>query len=149
MRRPTRTRRLLIAAIVSLIAFVTVSASGVRSFWNWDEWDFGGYVLSVGLKSGCVHAVHVSNSQSTISLRQCGHQSGDIAPEDRNFGQALTGFGAQRNILSLRVGDETIQKFDLPLWPLLFLLLIPPVRWLIARPANAPAFPVLTDAKRA
>ena len=149
MRRPTRTRRLSIAAIVSLLAFVTVTAAGVRSFWNWDEWDFGGYVLSVVLKSGCVHAVHVSNSQSTISLRHGGHQSGDIAPEDRTLRRALTGFGAKRNILSLRAGDETVEKYDLPLWPLLLLLLIAPVRWLIAQPANAPAFPVIADAKRA
>jgi len=30
-----------------------------------------------------------------------------------------------------------------PLWPMLLLLLIAPVRWLIARPANSPAFPVI------
>lgn len=38
MRRPTRTRRLSIAAIASLLAFGVVAAAGVRSFW--DEMDF-------------------------------------------------------------------------------------------------------------
>jgi len=40
--------------------------------------------------------------------------------------------------------------FDImiPLWLTLLLVLIGPVRWLIARPANAPAFPVITDTKQ-
>jgi hypothetical protein len=38
--------------------------------------------------------------------------------------------------------------FEVPLWFPLFLLLIAPVRWLIARPANVPAFPVITVAKQ-
>ena len=48
-----------------------------------------------------------------------------------------------------RVGAQMTREFEIvmPLWPLLILLLIAPVRWLTARPANAPAFPVIANAK--
>ena len=36
----------------------------------------------------------------------------------------------------------------IPLWFPLLLLLIAPVRWLIARPQYVPAFPVIADAKQ-
>jgi len=35
-------------------------------------------------------------------------------------------------------------SFWIPLWFVLLLLLIAPALWLVARPTNAPAFPVIT-----
>ncbi|HEX5243521.1 MAG TPA: hypothetical protein VFW23_09705 [Tepidisphaeraceae bacterium] len=39
--------------------------------------------------------------------------------------------------------------YGVPVWFPLLLLFIAPARWLIARLASAPAFPVITDAKQA
>ena len=39
-------------------------------------------------------------------------------------------------------------RFDVLLWPLLPFALIVPLWCLVARPANAAAFPVIADAKR-
>src|SRR6185437_12354296 len=48
MRRPTRTRRLSIAAIVSLVAFVVLASAGVRSLFVYDQWDFGSHIIESG-----------------------------------------------------------------------------------------------------
>jgi len=51
-------------------------------------------------------------------------------------------------VLILKDCTLVLLVVDVPLWPLLLLLLIAPIRWLIARPANAPAFPVIAKARQ-
>lgn len=141
MRRPTRTRRLSIAAMVSLLGFVVVASAGVRSLWIDDYLKFTGVGL-IGLKGGHVYYI--------------------ITDEPWMGGNKMWGFGSAptRGVrvshffrFSIgahqvyRVGAQMAREFEVvvPLWPLLFLLLIAPTRWLIARSASARAFPVVTQ----
>jgi len=48
----------------------------------------------------------------------------------------------------LLVGDLIQRAVWVPLWFPLLLLLITPARWLIARPTNAPAFPVIAEGRQ-
>ena len=52
--------------------------------------------------------------------------------------------------LVVDIPDKQASLFmvNVPIWFPLLLLLIAPVCWLIARPANAPAFPIVTDGNR-
>jgi len=110
MRRPTRTRRLSIAAIVSLLLFGAVTSVAIRSVWIENYYTFGRFT-QIAIYSGCVRYLHVSGDQMFFS------------------------------------SPVKSSCLVLPLWPLMIVLLIDPVCWLVARPTNAPAFPVITDAK--
>ncbi len=137
MRRPTRTRRLSIAAIVSLMAFVVVSGASVRSFWIYNGWGFGRFRY-LDLQRGRVVYERFSGGSFETMADHSRFLSNPATPLD-----ALSTF-------KFAVLDQTlfggIRVFVIwtPLWPILLLLLIAPLRWLVARPANAPAFPVLT-----
>src|SRR6185312_12001459 len=142
MHRPTRTRRLSIAAIVSLLLFIVVAGAGVRSFWVRDEWD------SKPLRQIILEGGHVGYTQTwgkwIISYGiQGGHHSSKAAWA--NSSSALKFY--LDNIDSFPDYPGALREFQIfiPLWPVLLLLLIAPVRWLIAQPANAPAFPVITN----
>jgi len=146
MRRPTRTRRLSIAALTSLLAFVVAGGAGIRSLWIADAWNAGDG-RGLGLFGGRVTYKHDPSPPFVPS----GHISFDasmISPSRRIIGEAIWGFGAGTEVHSLhsRTTPSVVEKVfyvTIPLWPFLLLLLIAPVRWLIARPANAPAFPVI------
>lgn len=146
MHRPTRTRRLSLAAMVSLLAFVVLAAVGVRSYWTWDEWDLNwrkyGDVITVN--RGSVTFRHfVSIIADTPVFGVTGHASGDVRPEYISYEPG--------SIFGLVVRSEHLEApfnyerfiIRIPLWFPLLLLLIAPICWLIARPANAPAFPVV------
>lgn len=149
MRRPTRTRRLSIAAIVSLLLFVAVAGAGVRSFWTWDEWSLG-TGLGVDLIRGCIDFMHQSKG-NTVDSPLFAHSSVSADATDTLDSLILpkwsfAGF-SERHVGD---GNSTFEQtyFAVPLWPLLLLLLIVPVRWLFARAPNTPAFAVVTDVKR-
>jgi len=149
MLRPTRTRRLSIAAIASLLAFVVAAAAGARSFWISDTWIFANCQSEIVLRSGSVTGARIK-SVGTEGFKRSEHRSDGVAPEKRNIARAIWGFRAWRIVLPHRSGvREEISALDAPLWSLLLLLLIAPVRWLIARPPDAPAFPVIADTRRA
>lgn len=145
MRRPTRTRRLSITAILSFVAFVVTATSGIRSFWSMDEFDFG-QDRAIALNGGCLHYARAS-----FKFRQdpFGHLTWryQIITYPNNFLGFATWKGVVRFSKGTGTGTGSVFHLRVPLWPLLLLLLIAPLRWLIARPANAPAFPVITDAK--
>ena len=59
----------------------------------------------------------------------------------------VLGFAVENRVEHHELGSEKVFAVRIPVWFPLLLLLIAPARWLIARPADAPAFPVITDAK--
>lgn len=133
MRRAIRTRRLSIAAIVSLLAAVAVGTVEARSFWNYDEWH-DGKGQEFDLMDGCAWF----SSDPTPGYR-LGHEHGTSKPDSSTISQGIWGFGISPDMPL----DSDMTKFVLPLWPLVLLLLIAPVGWLRAPPPNAPAFPVV------
>lgn len=143
MHRPTRTRRLSIVAMVSLLAFVVVAGEGVRSFWTLDHWNISrGHWTDeeyITLGRGCVlYYRDMSNLDLASGLPL--HVSENVG-RFRHVGGIL-GFDYYngRNLQ----GRQRHFMLRIPLWALILLLLIAPVRWLISRPANTPAFPVVT-----
>ena len=146
MNRPTRTPSLSIAAIASLLAFGVLLGIGVRSFWMWDQWHIGmGKIIAI--ENGCVSYAHISDKSDRFPMMEHDtfHAGGmpsinDSIPATWSF----AGF-SERRIVTARVEAFS---FGAPLWPLLLLLLIAPVRWLIAWPTGGPAFPVITDTKQ-
>ena len=146
MRRPTRTRRLTIAAMVSLLAFVGVAGVGARSLWIVDSWYYS-HSIGVRLEGGRFGCMHES-SDRVISGITFTHFTFRMMPR-----QVLTvfwKFHIHRAEYAVTfpggsLGHTKVFVVWIPLWFPLLLLLIAPVRWLIARPANTPAFPVVTD----
>ena len=126
MRRPTRTRRLSIAAILSFLAFVVVAGIGVSSFWVKEQCNF------IRLESGRAECVFVSGKPDTSRVFGAYSNSWSL-------------LGCKANILGAytRLGDSTPFTIQSPLWIPLSLLLLAPAFWLIARPANTPAFQVI------
>ena len=126
MRRPTRTRRLSVAAIMSLLLFVLVAGAGVGSFWR------SGKVTIAPQRE--IHLQHGNLEYlQTWPKPRIGARPSDID-------WSMLGFKVMRFALWTIV----ICRVDLPLWFPLVLLLTVPARWLIARPADTPAFPVVT-----
>lgn len=155
MRRPTRTGRLSITAILSLLALVAVAGIGVRSFWFQESWTLQpastGRVAErmIALNRGRVSCEDVSWITATkpSELRDLGYMSGDLKSPFPGH-RSILGLSETKEV-ALILKDRTlvILVVDVPLWPLLVLLLIAPLRWLIARPAGGPAFPVVIDSK--
>jgi len=141
MRRPTRTRRLSIAALTSSLAFVIVACAGIRSFWTYDAWQTVVHGEGYAFVLECGTAGFVCRSGEAIPSEPGGHVHGDENPD-----RYAVLFGIREFQFHVSRKEAEID-LRIPVWPLLLLLLIAPVRWLIARPANAPAFPVITDAK--
>lgn len=143
MRRPTRTRRLSIAAIISLLAFVAVAGAAVTSLRAADAWNDGngqGARLFVGRVTYELTLDPPFSPSGRVLLNFSA-----ISPSLRNIGEAIWGFRAWHGfVTNIYVGKEEVYSFSAPLWPILLLLLIAPVRWLIARAQDAPAFPVVT-----
>lgn len=142
MRRPTCTRRLSIAAMASLLGFAVVAGAGIRSFWTMDELDFeqkratalnGGYLhyARASFKIGQGLVVHQSRRYQVISY-------------PNNF----LGFSVWKQVLSFPSLSGTIFHLRVPLWFPLLLLLIVPVRWLIAGPRYVSAFPIIAESKQ-
>jgi len=144
MRRPTRTRRLSIAAIVSLLAFVVLATAGVRSLRTLEKWSFKSW-RGVELIGGRVIYWHWHGKSVHGEAQSAGHESQKLPSTEFVIFWNFEVFDKQ---LYPELRDSRLLQVCVPLWPFLLLLLIAPVRWLIARPANAPAFPVITDAKQ-
>jgi len=140
MRRPIRTRRLSIAAMASLLAFAVVAGAGIRSFWTMDELDFG-QRRATALNGGYVHYARASFE---IGQGLVVHQSRryQVISYPNNF----LGFSVWKQVTSFPGASGTVFRLRVPLWFPLLLLLIAPVRWLIARPQYVPAFPVVAGA---
>jgi len=140
MRRPARTRLLSIAAAVSLLAFVVVAASGIRSLWVFDAIgrsnQHGGWAIELADARATFELVLSSGASGPIGR---GHVSARLRPNSSIVGRAIWGFHAEKTVLP---SMQLIQIIT-PLWLPLLLLLIAPVCWLIARQAKPPAFPVV------
>lgn len=150
MCRPTRTRRLSITAIASLLLIVAVTAEGIRSFKICDQLCYG-YplrLLIIGGDIGYVQftGIYVSQWDGPLS----------------HFSQDAAGSGWDNPVCWFRMrvtntsksGTGPIRIFEVwvPLWFLVLFLLIAPVLWMISRRASSlsrPAFPVVTDGRRA
>ena len=125
--------------MVSLLALVVAASADIRSYWNIDAWQSvrNGKGRALVLVCGCVAFA----GGAGIPFLPNGHSHFDNEPYRSDVLQSLWHF-------ELHDPGGPEYGFVGPLLPLLLLLLIIPVRWLFARPASAPAFPVITDAKR-
>lgn len=145
MRRPTRTRRLSIAAIISLLASVAVAGAGVRSLYFSDEWHFGSW-RRIALANGCIEYSHWSGSAVPLIKGPpvTGHKSIKTTP-----GNVSLGFGMYEHdfITNIPRATETVFVLWTSLWLPFFLLLITPVRWVFSRPGGA-ALSVMTDTQQ-
>jgi len=143
MRRPTRTRRLSTAAFVSLLLLVVVAGAGAISFREAEGWDFGRY-RTIWLESGGILYQRFAGGPFSREI-----DKGGFVKQAPPKGVFLK-FSEDDSTVQAPGGAFSIRTLVVvfPLWPLLLLLLIAPMRWLIARPANAPAFPVITDARK-
>lgn len=144
MRWPTRTRRLWIDAVLSFVAFLAVVVAGTRSFWVWDAWGFGNGTI-IGLEGGCVLFTH---QKPILQPPLKGPLHGVMEPAEFDFPGSILGFVVAKDLSHNHAGNP-IFGLQVPLWPLLLLLVVIPIRWLIALPANAPAFPVIACTKSA
>ena len=145
MHRLTRTRRLSIAAMVSLLLFVAVAGEASRSCRIWDQWHIGNG-KTISLENGCILYTHVSGVAGEFPVMK--HASFDpktiINMNDRvPASWIFAGFSERYRKMNASpfIG---FFRFSVPIWASLIPLLILPVRWLIGRPANAPALPVIT-----
>ena len=145
MRRPTRKRRLSIAAIVSLFLFAVVAAAGVRSCFISDEWVSSLHDRLLLLDGGKIFYRHDMPGPMHGFEDDPRFQS---SPRGIPPLQAIDWkFEYINDHSKLDSGDFRAIEVQVPLWFPLVLLLILPVMWLVARPTNAPTFPVMTDAK--
>lgn len=128
MHRPIRTRRLAIAARVSLAFFVLGALVELLSFGNRDGVSIGDSPR-FGLSEGSI--LYYQELPLT-----------DAAQQPRPFAHSFWYISAVRGQYP---NSPTLAylRVQLPLHFPLLLLFIVPIRWLIARPANAPAFPVI------
>ena len=142
MHRPTRTRRLSIAAIVSLVVFALLGGAGVRSLWIWDQWNFKSPRL-FRLSNGRVSYWQWTGSQPFPGDDQFEHLSGKA---DGQTVSTMLKFQMENEEIYPNAAPVRVFALIIPLWFPLLLLLALPCCWLIARPANAPAFPVIAEA---
>ena len=140
---------MLIVALLSMVAFLAVAAVGVRSLWVHDSfYEFGDFGdREIDIYNGCVafrrQAPNSPRKLITLIVAR-GHTATQLTPSPHSVGQAFRGF--EKTETDLTASKIIVVKT--PVWPLLLLLLVAPMRWLIARSPNAPAFPVITDAKQ-
>ncbi len=157
MRRPTRTRRLSITAMVSLLAFAAVAVAGARSFWIVDRWkiwttdveNFGDQ-RTIELRRGHIYYLYDSvDGTTTDPIHESFATKSTSWPNDDEIPINWSFAGFSERHFYMKGQDSPLEFFCIavPFWFPLLLLLIIPIRWLIARPANASAFPVITDAK--
>ena len=149
MRRPTRTRRLSIAAIASLLLIVAVTAEGIRSFKVLDQLAYG-YPFRLVIVGGDIGYVHITGIYVSQWDGPLGFISEDVAGD--GWDNPVCWFRMRVTNTSVS-GPGPIRIFEVwvPLWFLVLFLLIALVLWMISRPASSlsrPAFPVITDAKQ-
>lgn len=128
-----RTRRLSIAAIASSFLFLLIGGAGLRSLSFRGAILFGDSQL-FGVVDGCA-----------IYFKEIPFANAEKQP--RPFEYGFLGFSVVRYHLP-SAPSVVYFRAAIPLYLPLLLLLIAPIRWLVARPLNAPAFPVITDAKQ-
>lgn len=119
MRRPTRTRRLSIAAMGSFVAFVVVASAGLRSLWTADDWMVG-TGRAIGLNDGHIFFAHGSRS----IVHGPPHQS---SPSSSYPFASFLGFSFRHIKIPLRKTTAEAHVYDVPFWFPLLLLLITPV----------------------
>lgn len=144
MHRPTRTHRLSIVAIEWFAVFLVVAVAGIRSFWIWSALG-NGNDRAIFLMDGNLVFMHTSGRGG---FYPSGFES--AKPEaDSSLRKGVLGFAIRSEITPNAFNNTSEKQFILrvPLWFPLLLLLINPIRWLIARPIRGPAFPVVTDLK--
>lgn len=150
MRRPARIRRLSIAALLSCSLFLIIAVATARSFWIWESWHLDGW--SIGLDRGS--AIYVSGQ---VNRPPYTDDSGPTSAPDIEAALfpvkwSFLGFSErpEKWPVTIRPPIKMVEiiVFKIPMWCPLLSLLIAPLWWLIARPANSPASSVITDANR-
>lgn len=149
MRRPTRTRRLSIAAIVSCTVFSAIAVGALRNDKLWHHDGFKRH-REVGLGSGRITYWSMSKVATPDTQFLVLQPSTGVRIDRREIKWSFAGVRFKEGTEEFN-GNSFYEliRFDVLLWPLLPFALIVPVRWLTARPANAPAFTVIADTRRA
>ena len=125
MHRPIRTRRLSIAAIVSMLLLVVVAQ--VESRW-----------IEIPRPVGDSGSLKLSDG--AMEFRLGWNRRLSVNPGSNFSEHYLLGFTVTKWVADF---GPVILIIKVPRWPVFLLLLIIPVLWIIARPPNAPAFPVV------
>lgn len=146
MRRPSRIRRLSVAAIVSLLVFVAVAWIGVRSFRIRSAYELGDHQRILITRG---YFQYYACRFTPLPVRLEVDYAGPMAMVPDMPRKAYLGFSFEHRSQNLLTSLFDVDLFWLPLWFPLSLLLIAPALWLIARPAKVPAFPVIADERRA
>jgi len=123
MCTPVRTRPLSIVAILSLLAFIIVAVMAVRSLWIVDAWQLGESTF-IWTPRGRVY--YVRYSTAGIASQSLHSSSRGAPPSD-----------AYALEFRVKIWPNRSERLEIsvPFIYLLLLLLIAPVRWLIATPA--------------
>lgn len=128
--------------MASFLAFAVMAGAGIRSFWRMNEVDFG-QERAAALNGGYLHYARASFKlgQGLVVHRSRRYV---VIAYPNNF----LGFSMWKQVMPFPKASGTIFRLRVPLWFPLLLLLIAPVRWLVARPQYVPAFPVVANAKQ-
>lgn len=150
MQRRIRTRRLSFAATMSFAALLALSLAGIRSFWTSDA-----LYLPAGcrllISHGYFQYSHTWISQASgypLKERSLSYESGLDPMEPGSLGRRFLGFSFFHIKASQTSNCLDLFELWIPIWFPLLILLIAPVRWLIARSGNAPAFPIIAETCR-
>jgi len=81
-------------------------------------------------------------SDGTMEFRLGWNQKASVKPVSLSLSEhEMLGFTVTKWVTGF---GAVILIIEVPRWPIFVLLLIIPVRWLMGRPGNTPAFPVVT-----
>lgn len=150
MRRHTRTRRLSIAAIASLLLFFATAALWVRSYSMFytelrqrahvegQQIDFDTDALRA-----CDGSLYFHHEITQLPFNPAVKISPNAAKQLLGSQGSSYAFMRQTPWNGANWPDDP-NRWRVPLWIPLLLLLITPMRWLIARSENTLAFPVIT-----
>jgi len=134
MRRPTRSRRLSIAAIVSITGVFVIAAAAVRSLWAFDHLDFTS-AQGIGLSEGCIVYWRWSG-KSLIGMNTEGNPPilGALRPYIGTH---------EKQVFSTSSMNPKCFYVSVPLGLPLLILAITIAYWLVGREADEPAFPIV------
>lgn len=121
------------------MAFAALSGFGVKSFWAVNVMDFGRFHYLV-LHRGVIEYQHLSGK-----FYDKMNDEVQIASTDAGPASAASVLDFSVTSLFDKLSGTGVFDVRARLWLLLLLLMIAPVSWLIGRPENGPAFPVIND----
>lgn len=112
MRRPARTRRLSLAAILSLLAFMAVTGVGIRSFRIYDAWGSGTWVI--GLENASIKFLRETGYYAIRPMGRLGHISSNAAASGPHINFKFS--VSSHDVIPNRAGALRILELHIPLY---------------------------------